>query len=58
VKRLLGRLLWRLVPPEPFMVFEEIARYGDEIVSMCSHRGDLFIATRRGTLYQVKEIYL
>lgn len=58
LKRLLANILWRLLPPEPFMVIEEAQRYGDEIVSMCSYRGDLFIATRGGRLYRVHEWYL
>jgi hypothetical protein len=57
VRKLLAKLLYLLIPPEPYMVIEEIDRYSDQIVSMQSHPGELWIATRGGRLYRVKEWY-
>lgn len=55
MRKLLYRLLWRLIPIEPFVTIHAIRDYGDEIVSMISHRGDLWIGTRQGKLYVITQ---
>ena len=57
IRKLLQRLAHRLGPPEPFMVIEEVERYNDEIVSMVSNRGELWIAMRSGKIFRIKDYW-
>jgi hypothetical protein len=54
MKKLTSRLFYLWVRPEPWLTIEHIAAYGDEISSMTSHCGDLYVATRRGSIYRVR----